>query len=60
MVRSLTVDADDAFVYAGTTSGDVLQARRRLGGVRRLRGLRGPGGVPTGVLGREWAGASKQ
>ncbi|GBF88745.1 flagellar associated protein [Raphidocelis subcapitata] len=25
MVRSLTVDADDAFVYAGTTSGDVLQ-----------------------------------
>lgn len=25
MIRSLTVDSSDAFVYAGTTSGDVLQ-----------------------------------
>jgi hypothetical protein len=30
MVRSLTVDAEDKFVYAGTTTGDVLQV-----GVRR-------------------------
>jgi hypothetical protein len=42
MVRSLTVDADDKFVYAGTTSGDVLQARRG-GGGGRGGGVKEPG-----------------
>lgn len=38
-VTALTIDADDAFAYAGTTSGDVLQAR----GARRRAGQ---GGAP--------------